>query len=141
MSPIVHTLVVFAIFVIVVCGGGMIYAYHLKQHYKIEEELRQANIQCAKILARRQIEVKYAKGTVIDLVDRIHLLKDDIRLVDHNRPGELATFHLRNDIYVWCRKNLRGRCRMLPFVYQDPMTMKVWFENPDDALWFKMKWL
>lgn len=54
--------------------------------------------------------------------------------------GVAKRHSLRKDVREWCKANLASQWTMMPFSDHQPSDPIMWFEDPNEALWFKMQW-
>lgn len=71
-----------------------------------------------------------------------HIL--DLKMLDRDPAYHEPLFKFSNVVRSWNATNLSGRVEVIPIGYTYPndndMNHYIWFENPNDALAFKMRW-
>lgn len=87
---------------------------------------------------QRLWEVRIKTGKVLSLSkdDRTHLVGKKPKTVDEIAVQQ--TF--RRDVYDWCRSNLKGKYGFIPVSATGQDGSRIWFEDDNDAMYFKMRW-
>jgi hypothetical protein len=140
-------LMVFCLVFLAVLAAGFTRAYIVERDFRRRhEEARREqeaeetayyeffNKQKAVIEARFDGSIGYILDFVAD--DRLHLCS--ARSKDVN--GVVRVPRMQRDIYNWCRSNIRGKFEMVPFMNGEPVKHQLWFADPNDAMYFKMRW-
>ncbi|RYE95042.1 MAG: hypothetical protein EOO77_43545 [Oxalobacteraceae bacterium] len=82
--------------------------------------------------------VRYAGGARLNLeADGRRELYGSARSI---LDGLVKRHSLRKDVREWCKVNLASQWTMLPFSDHQPSDAILWFEDPNEAVWFKMQW-
>jgi hypothetical protein len=81
---------------------------------------------------------KYTSGYILDFIadDRANLCGARSKQVN----AVVRVPRMQRDVYNWCRSNIRGKWEMIPYMEGRSVSHQLWFEDPNDAMYFKMRW-
>lgn len=121
--------------------GGVLEAREERRRVAAAEEEYLRAAQARRESLREHVALwneRIATGTVISLDDdkRTHLLGKKSKAI-----GDYAATNVfRRDVYDWCRSNLNGKYSIIPITDSDEDATQIWFADPNDAMYFKMRW-
>jgi hypothetical protein len=127
-----------------VIAGVKAARYETQQWIEREAEEHQRRILASQDYAARLAafhedhEIRYAGGARLNLeADGRRELYGSARSI---LDGLAKRHSLRKDVREWCKSNLVSQWTMLPFSDHQLSEAILWFEDPNEAMWFKMQW-